>query len=114
VQAFRIYLAFYFVFLFVYTAIVIANHGWILLPIFFGDMAAMTWPGQFNADFFGFLTLSALWLAWRHHFAPIGLLLAVGGLFGGMMFLVPYLLIASFQANGDVKELLLGKARAGG
>ena len=112
-QAFRIYLALYFVFLFVYTAIVIANHGWNLLPVFFGDMAAMNWPWQFNTDFFGFLTLSALWLAWRHRFSPLGLLLAVGGLFGGMMFLVPYLLIASFSANGDINELLLGKARAG-
>lgn len=110
--AFRIYLAAFFVCLFGYTAIVIANHGWNLLPIFFGDMAAMTWPGQFNLDFFGFLTLSGLWLAWRHNFSPLGLLLAVCGLFGGMGFLIPYLLVASVQAKGDVRILLLGSERA--
>jgi hypothetical protein len=60
----------------------------------------------------GFLTLSGLWLAWRHHFSPTGLLLGVIGIFGGMGFLVPYLLVASFQANGNVKELLLGRDRA--
>jgi len=109
--AFRAYLVLYLVFLAGYTAIVIANHGWNLMPIFFGDIAAMEWPGQFNSDFSGFLSLSALWLAWRHHFSPSGLLLAVAGFFGGMMFLVPYLLIASVQANGDTKEILLVSVR---
>jgi hypothetical protein len=112
--AFRAYLVAFFVVLLTYTAIVIANHGWGLFPIFFGDIAAMTWPGQFNLDFLGFLTLSGLWLAWRHHFSPLGLILGLIGVFGGMGFLVPYLLIASFAAKGDVKELLLGRARAVG
>lgn len=110
--AFRLWLIVMIVALGAYTAIVIANHGMGLVPIFFGDMAKMEWPGQFNADFMGFLTLSALWLAWRHHFTPTGLVLGLFGLFGGIMFLAPYLLIASYKANGDVKELLLGKARA--
>lgn len=34
-----------------YTGVTIDAHGWGLLPIFFGDMTAMTWPGQFNFDF---------------------------------------------------------------
>lgn len=110
--AFRLWLIMMIVALSAYTLIVIANHGMGLVPIFFGDMAKMEWPGQFNADFMGFLTLSALWLAWRHHFTPTGLVLGLFGLFGGIMFLAPYLLIASYKANGDVKELLLGKARA--
>lgn len=89
------------------------HHGWNLLPIFFGDIAAMTWPGQFNSDFTSFLLLSGLWLAWRHHFSPGGIILGVSGVFGGMMVLAPYLLCASFQVRGDVKALLLGVARAG-
>ena len=96
-----------------YTAVVIANHGWNLLAVFFGDMSEMAWPGQFNLDFMGFLTLSALWTAWRHHFSPLGLGLGVVAFFGGMMFLTIYLLIASYQVKGDVKALLLGARRAG-
>jgi len=111
--AFRVYLAIVILYLGAYTMIVGLNHGWNLLPIFFGDIAAMTWPGQFNSDFMTFLLLSGLWLAWRHQFSAGGIFLGALGVFGGMMVLAPYLLCASFQANGDVKVLLLGKARAG-
>lgn len=41
-NVFRIYLLFLIAFLGVYTAVVGTNHGWNLLPIFFGDMTAMT------------------------------------------------------------------------
>jgi len=95
-----------------YTAIVISVHGWNLLAVFFGDIGAMAWPGQFNLDFMGFLTLSALWTAWRHHFSPAGLALAVVAFFGGMMFLTIYLLVVSYQAKGNVRVLLLGSRRA--
>lgn len=97
-----------------YTLMVGVNHGWSLLPIFFSDIASVTWPGQFNLDFMTFLTLSGLWLAWRHHFSIGGVALGIMGLFGGMMFLAPYLLYASFQADGDIKVLLLGPKRAVG
>lgn len=113
-NVFRIYLLFLIAFLGVYTAVVGTNHGWNLLPIFFGDMTAMTWPGQFNLDFLMFLSLSALWLAWRHHFTPGGLILGALGLFGGMMVLAPYLVVASVQSKGDAKVLFLGKVRAAG
>lgn len=110
---FRGLLILFFLTLAAYTAIVISNHGWGLLAVFFGDMKAMTWPGQFNFDFMGFLMLSALWTAWRHHFSPAGLALAVVALFGGMAFLTIYLVVASFQVKGDVRALLLGVRRAG-
>jgi hypothetical protein len=100
-----------FVALLIYTTITISNHGWNLVPIFFGDMFDMTWPGQFNFDFFGFLLLSGLWVAWRHQFSAIGLLLSVFAVFGGMMFLSLYLFIETNRSNGDVRELLLGKSR---
>ena len=95
-----------------FTGIVGFNHGWNLLAIFFGDMAAMTWPGQFNFDFMCFLILSSLWLAWRHHFSCGGLVLGVLCFFGGIMLLAPNLLFASYKADGDMKKLLLGKFRA--
>jgi hypothetical protein len=93
-----------------YTAIVVANHGMGLLGIFFRDMAAMGWPGQFNLDFLFMLTLSALWVAWRHRFSIAGLALGLLALFGGSLFLVTYLLILSWQAKGDVRQMLTGSA----
>lgn len=110
--AFRIFLGAYLTVLVVYTVIVGMNHGWNLIPVFFGDMMALTWPGQFNLDFLGFLCLSALWVSWRHEYTPAGLALAVVAFFGGVVFLATYLLYATGQANGDMKALLLGPGRA--
>ncbi len=112
--AFRFLLVIIILGIFCITGIVGFNHGWNLLPIFFGYMVSLTWPGQFNFDFMCFLLLSGLWLAWRHHFSPGGVLLGLVGVFGGIMLLAPYLLLASFKANGDIKVLLLGKVRANG
>jgi hypothetical protein len=113
-RAFRIFLATIFIVIAGYTGIVVANHGLGLLPIFFGDMAKMAWPGQFNLDFMSFLALSALWLAWRHNFSPAGIFLGLAGFFGGAFFLSAYLLIVSFKFNGDIKALLLGEGRVNG
>jgi hypothetical protein len=110
---FRVLLVVLLVALSGYTAIVVANHGLNLLPVFFGDIARVAWPGQFNMDFLGFLILSGVWTAWRHNFSPPGLALGAVAVLGGMMFLSIYLLIASAQAKGDVRVLLLGARRAG-
>jgi hypothetical protein len=112
VTAFRALLIVLWAIIVSYTAIVMANHGIGLLDVFFGDMAAMRWPGQFNLDFMSLLTLSALWVAWRHQFSPAGLVLGALAFFGGGLFLTTYLFITSGQAEGDMKEVLLGKARA--
>lgn len=96
----------------VYTAITISRHGLGLLPIFFGDIAKIGWPGQFNMDFLSFLILGSVWLTWRHQFSPLGLFFGFLVFAGGAPFLCSYLLIASFRANGDVKILLLGEKRA--
>ncbi|MEQ8236361.1 MAG: hypothetical protein ABRQ23_06255 [Syntrophomonadaceae bacterium] len=111
-KAFRILLVVMLVWIVGYTTPVVINHGLNLFPQFFGDMAAMTWAGQFNSDFMCFLLLSGLWLAWRHHFTPGGIVLGVTGFFGGIMVLSTYLLITSFRAKGDIAEILLGKRRA--
>jgi len=108
---FRIFMAVIFVSILVYTAVTISNHGWNLIPIFFGDMQAMTWPGQFNFDFMGFLLLSGLWVSWRHQFSPGGLVLGMIAIFGGMLFLSLYLFIASTVSKENAQELLLGKSR---
>lgn len=108
----RLYALIFLIVLTAYTGIVIANHGANLVPIFFNDMRAMAWPGQFNLDFMGFLILSALWVGWRHEYSLTGWVLTPLALFGGMLFLTVYLLIVSFRVNGDLKALLIGEGRA--
>jgi hypothetical protein len=83
-----------------------------LFEIFFGDIKAMTWSGQFNLDFTCYLILSGLWLAWRHHFTARGILLGLLVLFGGAPLFSAYLLWISFKADGNMNEILLGKPRA--
>ena len=111
--AFRVLLLLIFATIVVYTAVVISNHGLNLFPVFFADIARMEWPGQFNLDFSGFLTLSAFWLAWRHHFSALGLSLGVLGFFGGAPVLTGYLFVVSFGCSGDAGVLLVGPTRAG-
>ncbi len=108
-NAFRTLLVVIFLAISGYTVVVINNHGIGLLPVFFGDMAEMGWPGQFNLDFMCFLALSALWVSWRHQFSAVGLLLGVCAFFGGALFLSIYLFIQSYRVNGNVNLLLMGR-----
>ena len=110
-MAFRIFLAIIFVVIGGYTAVVGANHGYGLFAVFFGDMAVMAWPGQFNLDFMFMLALSALWVSWRHQFSGVGILLGLLAFLGGALFLSIYLFIVAGQTNGNTKELLLGTGR---
>jgi hypothetical protein len=109
---FRFYLAAWIVGIIAYTSVTVANHGLDLLPVFFGDMAKMAWPGQFNLDFFSFLCLGGLWLAWRHHFSLGGIALGLFIFAGGMPFLASYLIYHSIRSGGDMKRLLLGEVRS--
>ena len=108
---FRLLLISIFTAITLYTAVVIANHGLNLLPVFFGDMAALAWPGQFNLDFMCMLALSGLWVAWRHRFSGAAIALGLVAFFGGALFLSVYLLVESFRTKGNVAALLLGRQR---
>jgi hypothetical protein len=112
--AFRALLVVMWLIIAVYTTNVVAMHGLNLLPVFFGDMAKMAWPGQFNLDFMFMLTLSGLWVAWRHHFSATGIVLGVLAFSFGAFFLTSYLLVIIPRAKGNMKEVLLGAARAAG
>lgn len=110
--AFRVLLVAMWMSIAVYTTIVIAEYGLNLFPIFLGDMMKLGWPGQFNLDFTCMLALSGLWTAWRNQFSGAGLVLGVLAFFGGAWFLTTYLLVLLAQAQGDLRQVLLGKARA--
>lgn len=108
---FRLFMAVGIIVIGGYTAVTIGQHGMGLLPLFFGDIARMTWAGQFNLDFLFFLLLSGLWVAWRNSFRPVGLLLGLVAVFGGSPFLFTYLLILTAR-SGDIRTVLLGPDRA--
>jgi ABC-type Fe3+-siderophore transport system permease subunit len=95
-----------------YTGVVGANHGWNLVPIFFGEMSAMTWSGQFNFDFMCFLVLSGIWTSWRSGFTPKGLALGTVAISFGIMFLAPYLLYLSYKEGGDTIAMIVGSGNA--
>jgi hypothetical protein len=108
---FRLLLVMIFTTITLYTGVVVAHHGLNLLPVFFGDMAGLAWPGQFNLDFMCMLALSGLWVAWRHRFSGAGIALGIVAFFGGALFLSAYLLVESVRTRGDVEALLLGQRR---
>jgi hypothetical protein len=108
---FRGFLVIIFVSLLGYTGTVVSTSGINLFPVFFGDMAKLEWPGQFNLDFMFMLSLAGLWVWWRHRFSAPGLLLGLGALFGGSLFLSAYLLIESVRVQGNMKALMLGRSR---
>jgi hypothetical protein len=78
-----------------------------LFPAFFGAISGGGWQGQFNLDFMFMLTLSGLYIGWRHRGSPAGLALAVVAFLGGAMFLSVYLFVQSFRCK-DVRTLLVG------
>ena len=108
---FRFLLIVMFGLLLAYTGVVMIHHGPSLFQVFFGDMAKLGWPGQFNLDFMMMLMFSGLWVAWRHRFSARGLGLAVLAFFLGSAFLCVYLFILTLQTKGDMREILVGKAR---
>lgn len=77
---FRLVLIAIITFVGAYTVAVVGQHGVDFVSPFFGDIAEMGWPGQFNMDFWSFLILGSIWLMWRHHFSSLGLLFGVGHL----------------------------------
>lgn len=109
---FRALLVVIFGVIFAYTVPVVQGYGLNLFPYFFGDIAEMGWPGQFNLDFMFMLFLSALWTAWRNRFSHMGLGLSVIAFLGGAPFLCLYLLWLSIRHKGDIPMMLTGRKSA--
>jgi hypothetical protein len=105
---FRLFLAACFLGLSLYTGVVIAGHGWGLFSVFFGDIAQMGWPGQFDADFLCLLTLLGLWAAWREGFGLRGLVMGLLAFNLGTLFLATYLLVLARRHDGNLRVMLAG------
>ena len=99
------------VIVFIYTAVAIGNEGPNLFASTWPLFLEWKWPGQFFMDFLTYLLLSGLWVAWRHEFSGVGIVLGITASLLGMIFLSIYLLIAIRKSNGDMREVLLGSSR---
>lgn len=108
-NAFRGLLIALFGLMLVYTVLTVADHGWTLFEVYFGNIMEVSWQGQFNLDFGSYLLLSGLWIAWREHFSARGILIGLFAPILGLLLFAPYLFWASVQAKGDMKALLMGK-----
>ncbi len=108
---FRAWCVLIFVSISAYTLVTISKQGLNIFPYFFGDMAEMEWPGQFNFDFMFMLSLSAIWTVWRNAFTGSAFGLGVLAFFFGAPFLSAYMLYLSFKHEGDVVTMLVGPTR---
>ena len=97
---------------FIYTLVAIGNEGVNLFATTGPSFLEFGWPGQFHLDFLTYLILSGIWVAWRHHFSGLGIILGVLASQLGIIFLSIYLLYAINKADGDMREVLLGRDRA--
>jgi len=87
---------------------VIATMGLNWTTIYFGDLLKLDWRSQFNTDLLISLSLLAIWIIWREGFTFKGFLFGFLSFFCGFMFSCPYLLFATYKAQGNPKILLLG------
>jgi hypothetical protein len=76
--------------------------------VFVGDFAH-PWRAQFNTDFSLYLLMAAAWMVYRARSPWVGLIWAVLAINLGGLFTLAYLLVASVQAKGDTRLVLLGR-----
>ena len=92
-----------------YTYIAFQAEGANFFNIALNNVKSLNWSGQFNLDFFCYLTLSGLWIIWRNKFSGISILTGTGAMILGIVFFAPYLLWLMFKENGDLKRVLVGE-----
>lgn len=85
-----------------------ANHGVNWPAVAVSDLLALNWRSQFDTDFIIYLLLGATWISWREGFTAKGHIFGFLSVVMGGMFTFPYLLYATYRAEGDPKEVLLG------
>jgi hypothetical protein len=91
-----------------YTGLAMQKEGTDLFSVFFANIKAIGWNGQFNLDFACYLLLSGLWIMWRNRFSGTSILIGLIASILGIVFFAPYLLWCLYQAKGDLKMMLIG------
>lgn len=104
----RLFLALSTIIIYAITVYAVIYYGFNWPAVYFGDLFALNWRSQFNADFLIHLFLLATWVSWREGFTVKGHIFGFLSIFMGGMFGFPYILYATYKANGDPKGILLG------
>jgi hypothetical protein len=89
----------------------LVERGLLSAPRTFLSDLAHPWRAQFYADLEAHLLLLGAWMICRERRTLVGAACAAATLLLGALFSLPYVLIASIRAKGDIRRLLLG-ARA--
>jgi hypothetical protein len=105
---FKLLLAIQAIALLVYSYFAFNNEGANLMQIFFSNVMALSWNGQFNLDFLCYLTLSGLWIMWRNRFSTSSVFMGILAMIMGIIVFAPYILYLLNKENGDLKRLLIG------
>lgn len=66
------------------------------------------WRAQLYLDLELQLLVFAAWAVWRERRLGVGVACAAATMLLGALFTLPYLLVASIRAKGDVRRMLLG------
>ncbi|MDJ0790175.1 MAG: hypothetical protein QNK05_25555 [Myxococcota bacterium] len=90
-----------------------ASHGINWPAVAVHDLMALNWRSQFDTDFILYLLLGATWIAWREGGTARGWAFGAVSVVLGGMFSFPYLLHATYVAEGDVRRVLLGVRQQG-
>jgi len=96
-------------FMALYTAFAFQHEGPDLFSVFFSNLLALNWSGQFNLDFSFYLVLSGLWMVWRNGLPARSVALAVAAMILGILFFAPYLLYLLGVHQGDLRAVLVGR-----
>lgn len=109
----RLFLIVSTVAIYLMTLVASTSHGINWPAVAVGDLLELNWRSQFNTDFIVYLLLFAVWVTWREGGTAKGYAFGVLSVVMGGMFSFPYLLRATYVANGDPRGVLLGSRRQG-
>ena len=92
--------------LMIYTFLAFQSQGPDLFSFFLGNIKELGWNGQFNLDFACYLTLSGLWIMWRHQYRLGAVVFGFAAMILGIIVFAPYLILLLIQHQGDLKKVL--------
>jgi hypothetical protein len=91
-----------------FTVVAIMFQGWNWPAVAINDLLALDWRSQFDFDFVIHLLLLATWVVWRECANSKAYLFGFLSVVMGGMFSFPYILYATYKAQAQPRELLLG------